>query len=255
MGSAMSSSMSYFFASNASQQLFDYQNDCHNNDSNEKQNDKNDNLNDDNHDNDDNDDNEDYLYKDVYLLNIYIDPSVPETTRTNYINRSNDCNRLIDEYLTLNYNNENYYISDYCFDAGFDLFNVDNLTIDKTFADNNFNIVLDHQIKCSMTFNHNYVSYYLYPRSSVSTKTPLRLANSVGIIDSGYRGNIKAVFDINQSYFNINDTFDLEVNSRYTQITPPDLSNFPMKVYIVNDINDLGGVTTRGQSAFGSSGR
>ena len=48
-----------------------------------------------------------------------------------------------------------------------------------------------------------YVSYYLYPRSSVSTKTPLRLANSVGIIDSGYRGNIKAVFDINQSYFNI----------------------------------------------------
>ena len=31
--------------------------------------------------------------------------------------------------------------------------------------------------------------YYLYPRSSLS-KTPLRLANSVGIIDSGYRGEI-----------------------------------------------------------------
>ena len=28
MGSSMSSSISYFFASNASQQLFDYQNDC-----------------------------------------------------------------------------------------------------------------------------------------------------------------------------------------------------------------------------------
>ena len=248
MGSAMSSSMSYFFASNASQQLFDYQNDCkdYDNQNNKKSRDN---------DHDDNDDLfDDYLYKDVYLLNIYIDPSVPETTRTNYINRSNARNRLIDEYLTLNYNNEDFNINNYCFDAGFDLFNVDNLTIDKTFADKNFNIVLDHQIKCSMTFNDNYVSYYLYPRSSVSTKTPLRLANSVGIIDSGYRGNIKAVFDINQSYFNINDTFEVEVNSRYTQITPPDLSNFPMKVYIVNDINDLGGVTTRGQSAFGSSG-
>ena len=33
--------------------------------------------------------------------------------------------------------------------------------------------------------------YYLYPRSSIS-KTPLRLANSVGIIDAGYRGNIMA---------------------------------------------------------------
>ena len=30
------------------------------------------------------------------------------------------------------------------------------------------------------------VSYYLYPRSSI-VKTPLRLSNSVGIIDAGYR--------------------------------------------------------------------
>ena len=36
--------------------------------------------------------------------------------------------------------------------------------------------------------------YYVYPRSSIS-KTPLRLANSVGIIDSGYRGELMAVVD------------------------------------------------------------
>ena len=36
--------------------------------------------------------------------------------------------------------------------------------------------------------------YYSYPRSSIS-KTPLLLANNVGIIDSGYRGNIKVAFD------------------------------------------------------------
>ena len=40
--------------------------------------------------------------------------------------------------------------------------------------------------------NYQFVSYYLYSRSSLPLKTPLRLANSVGIIDAGYRGNIKA---------------------------------------------------------------
>ena len=36
--------------------------------------------------------------------------------------------------------------------------------------------------------------FYVYPRSSIS-KTPLRMANSVGIIDSGYRGNLKFAVD------------------------------------------------------------
>ena len=38
-------------------------------------------------------------------------------------------------------------------------------------------------------------SFYLYPRSSTGSKTPLRLSNSVGIIDSGYRGNLLAIVD------------------------------------------------------------
>ena len=36
----------------------------------------------------------------------------------------------------------------------------------------------------------------LYPRSSLS-KTPMALANSVGVIDSGYRGSIKLRFHVN----------------------------------------------------------
>ena len=84
---------------------------------------------------------------------------------------------------------------------------------------------------------------------------PLRLSNSVGIIDSGYRGNIKAVFDINLAYFHENNEFNIESNSRYVQITPPDLSNYPMKVIIVDSINDLGGTTSRGDSGFGSTGQ
>ena len=37
-------------------------------------------------------------------------------------------------------------------------------------------------------------SYFLMSRSSIS-KTPLRLANAVGLIDAGYRGEIMAVVD------------------------------------------------------------
>ncbi|MCH7859615.1 MAG: hypothetical protein IID14_07955 [Candidatus Marinimicrobia bacterium] len=37
-------------------------------------------------------------------------------------------------------------------------------------------------------------AYLLMPRSSIS-KTPLRMANSVGLIDGGYRGEIMAVCD------------------------------------------------------------
>ena len=32
-------------------------------------------------------------------------------------------------------------------------------------------------------------AYYLFPRSSIS-KTPLRMSNSIGLIDGGYRGEI-----------------------------------------------------------------
>ena len=38
------------------------------------------------------------------------------------------------------------------------------------------------------------ISYFLMPRSSIS-KTPLRLANAVGLIDAGYRGEIMAAVD------------------------------------------------------------
>ena len=54
--------------------------------------------------------------------------------------------------------------------------------------------------------------YYLYPRSSIS-KTPLRLCNSVGIIDAGYRGNIMAFVD------NIDEDYDL--GTRLFQLCDP----------------------------------
>ena len=52
-----------------------------------------------------------------------------------------------------------------------------------------------------------YHGYYLYPRSSI-VKTGLRLANSVGIIDAGYRGEIIAVVDNIDKNFTMNVTLE-----------------------------------------------
>jgi dUTP pyrophosphatase len=99
--------------------------------------------------------------------------------------------------------------------------------------------------------------YYMYPRSSLS-KTQLRLANSTGIIDAGYRGHLMAMFDvvnIDESVNNpdrIADYFG-EKFDRYIQICAPGL--VPILVEVVNDVSQLGEETERGSGGFGSSGR
>ena len=89
------------------------------------------------------------------------------------------------------------------------------------------------------------VGYFLYPRSSTGTKTPLRLANSIGIIDAGYRGNYIAAFD------NIREpTFKVERLQRLVQICPPNLT-YPMRVELVAELDQ----TARGEGGFGSTGK
>jgi dUTP pyrophosphatase len=97
--------------------------------------------------------------------------------------------------------------------------------------------------------------YYMYPRSSLS-KTQIRLANSVGIIDAGYRGHLMGMFDV----VNIPDTVnDMEADyfgkeyDRYLQICAPGL--VPIIIEIVNSKQDLGDETERGEGGFGSTGR
>jgi dUTP pyrophosphatase len=85
----------------------------------------------------------------------------------------------------------------------------------------------------------------MYPRSSTGSKSPLRLANSVGIIDAGYRGDYIAVFD------NWRGTdYQVEKFQRLVQICPPNLT-YPMFVEVVDD---LGAATLRGTGGFGSTG-
>jgi dUTPase len=103
--------------------------------------------------------------------------------------------------------------------------------------------------------------FYMYPRSSLS-KTNLRLANSVGIIDSGYRGNLIGAFDClpvsvpshNAALGNSNlSEYCVEKYKKLTQICAPGL--VPIIVEIVNSIEDLGNETIRGGGGFGSTGR
>jgi dUTPase len=100
--------------------------------------------------------------------------------------------------------------------------------------------------------------FYLYPRSSIS-KTRMRLANSVGIIDAGYRGDLIAAVDT-IGLFGSTDIWHIwketlspiKKYDRYFQVCAPDLS--PFLVHIVETEQDLSPPTDRGAGGFGSTG-
>ena len=98
--------------------------------------------------------------------------------------------------------------------------------------------------------------YYMYPRSSIS-KTQLRLANSTGIIDAGYRGHLMGMFDVVNIQKSKSDDEEADYYGskfdRYLQICAPGL--VPIIVEIVNSKEDLGQQTVRGCGGFGSTGR
>ena len=127
-------------------------------------------------------------------------------------------------------------------DSGIDLVTTSNYMI-KPFQTETFNF----KIRCQMVKEDEsgFYPYYLYPRSSIS-KTPLVMANSVGIIDRDYRGNIMAkVKNISNPS---DDSYHVESGIRLFQICAPDLS--PLKLKIVSNLSS----TSRGTGGFGSTG-
>lgn len=158
--------------------------------------------------------------------------------------------------------NQKVYGSQYP-DSGFDLFiPFDYSEHEYGYTDNRLSPVTFRAplgVKCSMSrFNAVYkkssaTGYYLYPRSSI-VKTPFRLSNSVGIIDSGYRGEIMAVVDNIDA---VNNDIKTCLNkymppmSRMFQICSPTLEPFMIQVV---DSEDKLGLTERGSGGFGSTG-
>ena len=117
-------------------------------------------------------------------------------------------------------------------------------------------------IKCSMTFGRMFTGYYLYPRSSMGAKTPLRLSNSVGIIDAGYRGELGALLDNHEKYITTQqgmgeesdfNYYIIEKGDRIVQICSPNLT-YPIYPILVNNESELG-ESIRGSDGFGSTGR
>lgn len=86
--------------------------------------------------------------------------------------------------------------------------------------------------------------FHVYPRSSVS-KTRYMLANSVGIIDSGYQGElIVAMRKVGSD-----DGAPYSVGDRIAQLVP--MRCDPMNAVVVEEFQQR---TTRGDGGFGSTG-
>ncbi len=104
-------------------------------------------------------------------------------------------------------------------------------------------VKIDHGLKAVLFDASGIPSpFCLYVRSSIY-KTPLRLSNNVGIIDSGYRGNLASVFDVSEPTI-------LKRGQRLIQVCAPDLR--PFQVQLVDE--DRLGTTARGEGGFGSTG-
>lgn len=131
-------------------------------------------------------------------------------------------------------------------DAGFDIY-----TPSKELLLNQLANKVDFKIICAckmITQNNSYnTGFYMYPRSSIS-KTSLRLANNVGIIDAGYRGHLIGMFDL--PYGKPQHIYKMD---KYLQICAPGL--IPIFIELVNSIEELGEETERGSGGFGSTGR
>ena len=134
---------------------------------------------------------------------------------------------------------------------------------------------IDLQIQSEMiNSDSENIGYQLYARSSIS-KTPLVLHNSVGIIDAGYRGNLKAAVtyipslndlmyiqnetllgfelvdmpydDLNNKQF-ICPTYRIKKGTRLFQICK--FTGEPFKIKLVDELSD----SSRGTGGFGSTG-
>jgi len=132
-------------------------------------------------------------------------------------------------------------------DSGLDLYCIEDITVEPhaysiraplgiSIAATNINMIGNEELIRPS-------SMYLYPRSSTGLRTPIRLSNSVGIIDAQYRGELCALLD------NLSDKpFTMKKGERYFQLCAGDLR--PIKFRLVNELDS----TQRGEGGFGSTG-
>jgi len=83
----------------------------------------------------------------------------------------------------------------------------------------------------------------ILPRSSIGAKTSLRLSNSQGVIDSGYRGELRALYD------NVGtESYTIHKGDRIAQMYI--MPSYRFKANVVDSLED----SDRGEAGFGSTG-
>lgn len=213
-------------------------------------------------------------YSQIMKLDIFVDSTDAE---------------LYEKYKDAVRHHNNHLVSQDCYDAGFDLFTLTEnkhresqaLLVNRNLG----TVTLDFRVTCKASMVHDNgkehpTAFLLVPRSSL-TKTPYRFTNSVGIIDSSYRGNVKAIIEMNpveahdaQVVWRIENqegcerkestsvevtgrmeipsrTCPLEKYCRLFQLCSPTLC--PIFITLVSTKEQLG-MTKRGDGGFGSTG-
>jgi dUTP pyrophosphatase len=133
-------------------------------------------------------------------------------------------------------------------DSGLDLFNPE-MTLE--IPPRGYSIPINLKVKVgAVDTTGRQIPCLLVPRSSLSN-TPLRLANSIGLIDMGYRGNVIAKVDCLDNV----SAFEVQQGTRYFQLVAPDWLPWT-QVFVVDSPEQLPpSPDDRGAGGFGSTGR
>lgn len=125
-------------------------------------------------------------------------------------------------------------------DSGLDLFIAEDTVIQARST-----CLVDLRIKTQLTDGSRYFSYNIYARSSIA-KSPLILANGVGLADAGYLGNLKAAF------YNTSDLdYVIKRGERYVQLARADLGEITFE--LVDSFGDRN--SSRGTGGLGSTSK
>jgi hypothetical protein len=129
-------------------------------------------------------------------------------------------------------------------DSGFD--------IPMLYEEVNLNSVLhtfNLNIKVGATHDNRPVPCLLLPRSSLSA-TPFRMANSIGLIDMGYRGDVKAKVDLLER---TNDEYVVPRETRLFQICQSNFMPWDNIVIVQFERELPPAPDNRGAGGFGST--
>lgn len=147
--------------------------------------------------------------------------------------------------VIINYDNElkTKYVEhtvNYKKDVGCDIFMPESITV----PPNAVSYKIHLGVKISGIVENKLSSYMIFPRSSMGAKTPLRLCNSIGLVDPEYTGELLMFVD-NMS----NKEYKIEKFDRLVQLVGP--RHEQPEIELVDELEN----TERNERGIGSSGR